>query len=75
MADRKDKSIIGFDGLLDHIRQLSTGCYGKQAFENVGMARRIAARSRKRGNGRVDVYKCPICHAFHIGNSNHGDGR
>lgn len=67
MAER----IEGFNALLDHMRRLSSHCSGKQAFDEKGMAERIAARSRKRGNGKVIAYRCPNCRAWHIGNRSH----
>lgn len=75
MPDRGGKPVIGFDGLLQHMRSLSGHCHGKDAFDSKGMAERVAARSRKRSNGKVGVYRCDQCRAWHIGNNNGWDGR
>ena len=47
-------------------------CAGKQAFDNVTLAMRIAARSRKRKHGQrrpPHAYRCDICRKWHIGGS------
>jgi hypothetical protein len=67
MPDNREP-IEGFDALLAHCRRLSVGCDGKQGFDDKGMAERVASRSRKRGNGKVVVYRCADCKRWHIGN-------
>lgn len=76
MPDQKREPVIeGFDALHDHFRKLSGHCHGKQGFAEKGMAERIAASSRKRGNSRLGVYRCDDCKLWHIGRGNGLDGR
>jgi hypothetical protein len=70
MPDNR-KPIEGFENLLAYMRRMSS-CSGRQGYDSKGMAERIAVRSRKRGNGKVAVYRCGECGQWHIGNSNRG---
>ena len=46
----------------------STACNGKQAFETVAMASKVAKLSSGRKTAAMNAYKCAICKKFHIGN-------
>lgn len=72
MPDTTRSVIEGFEALHRYFRRLSSHCHGKQGFDDKGMADRIAARSRKRGNGKVATYRCPNCRLWHIGTSRGG---
>lgn len=41
-------------------------CWGKEAYSSPDLANRVAKR-RNRGHRRLNVYKCPFCHQWHMG--------
>ena len=43
------------------------GCEGKKEFKSRSQAETVL--KRKDRNGRQKVYKCGLCHQYHIGNS------
>jgi hypothetical protein len=50
-------------------------CHGKEKYDSYGQAerrikagrRRARMRSKKQGEGRVHVYRCPSCSKWHVG--------
>lgn len=45
-------------------------CYGKKVFLSYYQADRSAhGLNRKRDNAKANIYKCPHCHWYHVGNS------
>lgn len=44
----------------------STACQGKIRF-TVKRAAKRARREREQQIGRMDVYRCPFCHHWHLG--------
>lgn len=49
-------------------RQLIS-CQGKERFENVSAARRVASKRRRR-DGSMQTYRCQHCKGFHVGHQN-----
>jgi hypothetical protein len=48
----------------------AAGCRGKEAFKTFEAAAAVNDRSRTRGRGSREVYRCPTCHQYHLGTPN-----
>jgi len=46
----------------------ATGCMGKQAFDTMAMANKVAKLSSGRNSLPMNAYKCQFCGKYHIGN-------
>jgi hypothetical protein len=44
------------------------GCYGKEAYTNPSLAKKVAKRRNRKGR-RLNVYKCQWCRQWHMGGS------
>lgn len=45
-------------------------CKGKTGFESIKLAEAVA-KNGSRADRRINVYKCPYCRLFHVGNKTH----
>lgn len=43
------------------------GCGGKRVYESFLLAAKMAKRTRRQKECKVEAYSCRVCHRFHVG--------
>jgi hypothetical protein len=71
-TDKKDRRAVVRNAETE-LQAAQAGCVGKRKFDSYSEARRNLPRSTSDGKGvggRMNSYKCRICHGYHNGHSN-----
>jgi hypothetical protein len=65
---RRDANRIPREAIVSHTRRIVAGCSGKRCYDTKHVADRLAKLTRRnREKFRGGAYRCPNCHAWHIG--------
>lgn len=76
MTQLTQSHVLLFDAIAAKCRGVHRSCFGKIAYPTFWAANRVVKqavgresnrRRRSRGGGKLDVYRCKVCHDWHIG--------